>query len=210
MTIYVKFTNGQPAFYDNKIHSPEQIPQGSREISEQVHRDFLENQGTKYLREDNLSLANIPRDFNEEKAKILSQIRQAHIEYMNQPKNVNNFWLPINDDSMQQFRTTLDDTISAGLSVFFTRDYYNNYIFGDVVLAEAIYFKLGIIKQLSFLKKWQIEKTYKECTAFQQLDQLPKVFEIKVTDDEINQLVNMTLEQRNQYIQQIASSFINI
>lgn len=55
--IYVVFDeNKQPGFYTDDIYAPDQIPKEAKEISEELYREFLANQGIKTINPETLQI----------------------------------------------------------------------------------------------------------------------------------------------------------
>lgn len=59
MKIYVDFTNGI-AFYDDTIHAEDQIPSTAKEISQEIHNEFINNQHLKTINPETLKIEDKP------------------------------------------------------------------------------------------------------------------------------------------------------
>lgn len=165
------------------------------------------------------SILNPLKIFQEELAYILNDIRNVHLTYLNnlqiQNYQIGNYYFSLSDEFYTSIKTDIENAQGLGFTTVFSRDAKNSYFIISINEAESLLnqletgrLKLWIHQKLSYFKKWAIEKPFKVCTTIEQLDQIQKNYTISVTQEEIETIYNMSPEQRNLFMEQTASNFI--
>ena len=219
MTIYVNFTNEQPAFYDSNIHTQAQIPKTAKPITVEVHQAFLANQGNKVIDPISLTVKDKIVDFDTQLKNILAEIKSSHLKYLDSLKKetqeINGLTFDLSDEFYKTTKDRIDNAKKLGITFAFSRDNNNKFFEGTIEQIEQLLstldqyrLKLWINQELSYIKKWLLEKPLKVCKTITELNALPKNFEIIVTEEEIQQLINMSAEQRNQYMSEMKKNFL--
>lgn len=150
---------------------------------------------------------------------ILNDIRNIHLIYLSnlqkQLFHIGQYYFPLSDEFYNSIKNDIENAQGLGFTTVFSRDGNNNYFMISISEAETLLnqletgrLKLWITQKLSYFKKWTSEIPFKQCTSIEQLDTLSKDFTINVTTEEVNTLYNMTPTERDQYMQQVASNFI--